>query len=115
MISKATLILPLALAATLAGCGPATQDPTPQDPMPVPHLTPPVSQDGALEAREPDTCHAIDYASALGQPAAIIPTLGITQPINVVEWRGIEPQEYNAQRIVFRLDASGNIFNIDCG
>jgi hypothetical protein len=32
-----------------------------------------------------------------------------------VEFRGIEPQEYNPQRIVFRLDQFGNVYNIDCG
>lgn len=80
----------------------------------MPHLTAPVTG-GALEQREPDTCHAVDYVSALGQPGSVIPNLGISRPINVVEWRGIEPQEYNPQRIVFRLDQAGNIFNIDCG
>lgn len=71
--------------------------------------------DDALQKREPDTCHAIDYVSALGKPAATIQTLGITGPTNVVEWRGLEPQVYNPKRIVFRLDAAGNIYNIDCG
>ncbi len=77
-------------------------------------MTPTVTE-GALEQREPDTCHAADYVSALGQPGSVIPTLGISRPINVVEWRGLEPQEYNPQRIVFRLDQTGKIFNIDCG
>ncbi|MFT3689934.1 hypothetical protein [Paenirhodobacter sp.] len=99
----------------LAGCQSTTEDPAPTDPVPAPHLTPAVSQEGALEQREPDTCHAGDQVAALGQPASVIPTLGISRPINVVEWRGIEPQEYNPQRIVFRLDQTGKIFNIDCG
>ncbi len=104
-----------AAALTLAACQsePAVE-PAPLEPVPVPHMTAAVT-DGALQQREPDTCHAVDYVSALGQPSSVIPSLGITRPINVVEWRGIEPQEYNPQRIVFRLDASGNIFNIDCG
>lgn len=121
-----TLTLPafppaLALAPLLASlmllgaCNDAQQDPVAEQPLPVPHMTPTVSQDGALEEREPDTCHAADYTAALGRPSSVIPTLGITRPINVVEWRGIEPQIYNPQRIVFRLDAAGNIFNIDCG
>lgn len=99
----------------LAGCQSTTENSAPTDPVPVPHMTPAVSQEGALEQREPDTCHAKDQVSVLGQPASVIPTLGITRPINVVEWRGIEPQEYNPQRIVFRLDQTGKIFNIDCG
>ncbi|MCE5973452.1 hypothetical protein LZA78_08170 [Sinirhodobacter sp. WL0062] len=103
-----------AAALTLAAC---QSEPIEEAPpvMPAPYMTPAVTQTGGLEQREPDTCHAIDYVSALGQPGAIIPTLGITRPVNVIEWRGIEPQEYNPQRIVFRLDAVGNIFNIDCG
>jgi hypothetical protein len=99
----------------LAGCQSTTQDKAPSEPVPVPHMTPAVSQQGALEQREPDTCHAKDYTSTLGQPASIVPSLGISRPVNIVEWRGIEPQEYNPQRIVFRLDQAGNIFNIDCG
>ncbi len=113
MLAKVSL--PLLLALSLAACGPRPEDLPPEDVTPAPFMTAPVSQLGALEERAPDTCHAADYVSALGQPGTIIPTLGITRPVNVVEWRGIEPQEYNAQRIVFRLDAKGNIFNIDCG
>ncbi|MGD9917485.1 MAG: hypothetical protein AB7U46_05655 [Paenirhodobacter sp.] len=112
MLAKFSVIAVLAL--TLSACQSTTEDTTPAEPLPTPHMTPTVTE-GALEQREPDTCHAIDYTSALGQPASVIPTLGISRPINVVEWRGIEPQIYNPQRIVFRLDAAGNIFNIDCG
>lgn len=112
MLSKFSVITLAALA--LAGCQSTADDPALEEPMPVPHLTAPVTE-GALQQREPDTCHAIDYVSALGQPSAVIPTLGITRPINVIEWRGLEPQEYNPQRVVFRLDGAGNIFNIDCG
>lgn len=112
MLSKFSVIAVAALA--LAGCQSTTEDQMPADPAPTPHMTAPVTE-GALEQREPDTCHAANYVSALGQPSAVIPTLGITRPVNVVEWRGLEPQEYNPQRVVFRLDAAGNIFNIDCG
>jgi len=114
MISKFPLLAVAALA--LAACGGApTPEEAPEDNVPVPHLTAPVFQTGVLENRSPDTCHAAQYASALGQPASIIPSLGIADPINVIEWRGIEPQEYNSHRVVFRLDQKGNIFNIDCG
>ena len=44
-----------------------------------------------------------------------IPVLGITRQYRVVEYRGIEPQEYDPLRIVFRLDAAGNIQAVDCG
>ncbi|WP_415182867.1 hypothetical protein [Phaeovulum sp.] len=75
----------------------------------------PVISDNLLQEREPDLCHAADYASYLTQSADVIPSLGITQPYRIVEWRGIEPQEYSANRLVFRLDQNGNIFNVDCG
>ncbi|AOZ70463.1 hypothetical protein LPB142_14905 [Rhodobacter xanthinilyticus] len=112
MLIRLSLIA--AAALSLAACQSPVED-TPPQPLPTPHMTPAVTQTGPLEQREPDTCHAADHIGVLGQPASVIPTLGITRAINVVEWRGIEPQEYNPQRVVFRLDAAGNIFNIDCG
>lgn len=105
-------LLALAVIAPLAACAPA---PTPEAVAPVQPLpTTPVAVSG-LESREPDACHAKDYVSALGQPGAVIPGLGVSRDYRVVEYRGIEPQEYDPLRIVFRLDASGNIYNIDCG
>lgn len=108
------LIALLALAP-LAACTPAYAP----EPEPVPAVAPlpptPVAGVSGLEAREPDACHAKDYVSALGQPGTVIRTLGVTREYRVVEYRGIEPQEYNPLRIVFRLDAAGNIYNIDCG
>ena len=108
------LIALLALAP-LAACAPAYQP----EPEPIPAVAPiaptPVAGVSGLEAREPDACHAKNYVSALGQPGSVIPSLGVTREYRVVEYRGIEPQEYNALRIVFRLDAAGNIYNVDCG
>ncbi|SNT72991.1 hypothetical protein [Paracoccus seriniphilus] len=112
---KMTLFLPFAaVMATLAGCAPA---PVPT-PAPEPVVTlPPVPTEGiaGLEERQPDLCKAKDYVAYLGQPGTVIQTLGITRNYRVVEYRGIEPQEYDPLRLVFRLDASGNIYNIDCG
>ncbi|MDS9466949.1 hypothetical protein RGQ15_05070 [Paracoccus sp. MBLB3053] len=104
----------LAALAPLAACAPST--PAPQT-MPVVDPVPmvPVAGVSGLESREPDACKAKSYVSALGQPGSIIPSLGVTRDYRVVEFRGIEPQEYDPLRIVFRLDASGNIYNIDCG
>ena len=106
------LIALLALSP-LAACAPAPQ-PVPE---PVPQVVPPAPVAGVsgLQSREPDACHAKNYVSALGQPGSIIPSLGVTREYRVVEYRGIEPQEYDPLRIVFRLDAAGNIYNIDCG
>ncbi|MBD9526594.1 MULTISPECIES: hypothetical protein [Paracoccus] len=106
-------LLLLAALSPLAACAPAPA------PEPIPQVAPapiaPVAGVSGLQSREPDACHAKDYVSALGQPGTVIPSLGITRELRVVEYRGIEPQEYNPLRIVFRLDASGKIYNIDCG
>lgn len=109
-------LLALALAAApLAACAPAPA-PVPAVPVtaPVAPVTP-VNGIAGLEERQPDACHAKDYVAALGQPGSIIPSLGITREYTVVEYRGIESQEYNSLRIKFRLDQAGNIYNIDCG
>lgn len=114
--------LALAAGTALAGCAaippvvPAVMAPAAVvvDPAPV-AVPPPVSGVAGLQSREPDLCHAADYRAALGQPGTVIPTLGVTRSYRVVEYRGIEPQEYDPLRIVFRLDAAGNIQNVDCG
>ena len=109
-----------AVAITLAGCVPVEAPVAPDlanEPIagvPIDGVAETPNAPG-LEAREPDLCHAIDYVPYLSQPGTVVETLGITRPYRVVPWRGIEAQEYNAGRIVFRLDPSGNIFNIDCG
>ncbi|RMC36579.1 hypothetical protein [Paracoccus alkanivorans] len=112
-----TTILPIAATtALLAGCMPAPQPaPTPAV-QPVQPLAPtPVQGISGLEEREPDLCGAKEYTQYLSQPGSVIPTLGLSKEYRVVEHRGIEPQDYDPNRIVFRLDASGNIYNIDCG
>lgn len=120
-----SLILPLAVAAALlAGCmpvpahmqaaPPAPLAPIPE-PMPLPVAPPPTLASSGLQERQPDVCGKGQYQSQIGQHGSIIPSLGITKPYRVVEYRGIEPQDYSAGRIVFRLDASGTILNIDCG
>ncbi|MCL7463567.1 I78 family peptidase inhibitor [Phaeovulum sp. NW3] len=104
----------LAAVILLAACQPPMpiEEPMPQTPAPMLLGADPA---GGLEERMPDTCKAIDYVAYLGQPGGVIATIPFTQPHRVVEWRGIEAQEYNPQRVVFRLDAAGNIYNIDCG
>lgn len=114
-----TRTLPLvAVVAALAGCAPAPA-PAPV-PLAAPIAAPPVAPlptagISGLEERQPDLCGAKAYVPYLGQPGTVIRSLGVTREYRVVEFRGIEPQEYNPQRIVFRLDGSGNIYNIDCG
>ncbi len=98
-------------SASLAACAPVP----PPAPEPAPVVIPQVDGVAGLESREPDACHAKDYVVALGQPGSTIAALGVARAYRVVEYRGIEPQEYDPLRIVFRLDAAGNIYNIDCG
>lgn len=110
-----TRLTALALtAALLAGCV-AAPPPPPAVPDPAPVVIPQVTGVAGLQTREPDVCKAAPYRTAIGQPASVIPTLGVTRQYRVVEYRGIEPQEYDPLRIVFRLDAAGNIQAVDCG
>ena len=110
-----TRLTALALSALLAGCVVAPPPPAVVvDPAPV-VMPPPVSGVAGLQSREPDGCKASTYRTAIGQPGSVIPVLGITRQYRVVKYRGIEPQEYDPNRIVFRLDAAGIITNVDCG
>ena len=114
-------LIALLVASPLAACvAPVRSLPPPAPgiaPVPVPAVEAPapVAGFGGLEERKPDACHAKDYTSAMGQPGSAIPTLGVTRDYRVVEYRGIEPQEYDPLRIVFRLDQSGTVYQIDCG
>ena len=112
----------LVAALSLGACVAAPPPPVVIDPAPVvapvtAAVATPVAVTGVagLQSREPDACHAGNYRSSIGQPGTVIPQLGITRSYRVVEYRGIEPQEYDSLRIVFRLDAAGNIQSVDCG
>ncbi len=107
-------LAPVALLA-LTACAPAPAPETVAVADPAAAATIPVTQISGLQERAPDLCKGSMYVSYLGQPGSLIPTMGITREYRVVQWRGIEPQDYNPARIVFRLDASGKIYNIDCG
>ena len=115
-----TILLPLVAAALVSGCMAPAPVPMPMpEPAPVAYVPPapqPVLGVAGLTERKPDLCGATkNYASIVGQPGNVIPTLGITKEYRVVEYRGIEPQEYNPNRIVFRLDSTGLISGVDCG
>lgn len=102
-----------AYAPTPAVAAPATYyAPVAVTPASVP---PPAAGITGLTEREPDLCGAKSYARSIGQPASAITSLGLTKTFRVVEYRGIEPQVYDPNRIVFRLDAAGTITQIDCG
>lgn len=105
--------LPLVAIFGLAACTPM---PAAEAPLPPQEVVAPASGIAGLTTREPTLfCKADSYTSHLGQSGTIIPHLGINRPYRVVEFRGIEPQDYDPNRIIFRLDAAGNITNIDCG
>lgn len=113
------LILLLAVVPLAACVAPQRIEPVPAavpEPVyPAVSAVSPVAGISGLETREPDVCKASTYRSAIGQPGAVIPTLGVSREYRVVEYRGIEDQEYDPMRVIFRLDQSGNISNIDCG
>ncbi|WP_176804835.1 hypothetical protein [Paracoccus isoporae] len=106
----APLIAVLALSACMA---PPQIEEAPVQPPGIEPL--PTAYDDGLTERKPDLCKASSYAGQIGQPGGVIPTLGIERSYRVVEYRGIEPQEYDPNRIVFRLDEMGNISAVDCG
>ncbi|WP_347137728.1 hypothetical protein [Paracoccus sp. SSK6] len=115
-----TILLTCLAAALLSGCMAPAPVPVPVPvPAPVAYAPPapaPVAGVSGLTERKPDLCGASkNYASAIGQPGSVIPTLGVTNDYRVVEYRGIEPQDYVPSRVVFRLDAAGTITNVDCG
>ncbi|MBU2956960.1 hypothetical protein Q4511_04415 [Paracoccus sp. 1_MG-2023] len=85
--------------------------------IPAPAANVPTAANGidGLEERKPDLCKAQAFRSAIGQPGSSIPSLGVEKTYRVVEYRGIEPQDYDPNRVVFRLDAAGTITNVDCG
>ena len=115
-----TILLPLAAASLVSACMAPAPVPAPiPEPAPVAYVPPaptPALGVAGLTERKPDLCGATkNYGSSVGQPGSVIPTLGITKDYRVVEYRGIEPQDYDPNRIVFRLDAAGTITNVDCG
>ena len=114
MTKTPRILASFAAMAMLAGCvggNPAADMPVqPAGIEPLPTMA-----DDGLAERKPDLCKASTYANYVGQPGAVIPTLGITKDYRVVEFRGIEPQEYDPNRIVFRLDGTGLISGVDCG
>lgn len=109
------ILAPLLIVLAVSGCamrGGGAND----VPVQPPGIEPlPTAADDGLTERKPDLCKASTYSNVIGQPGTVVPTLGITKDYRVVEYRGIEPQEYDPNRIVFRLDSTGNISGVDCG
>lgn len=99
------MALPLALAA----CAPVPE------PLPLPLPDPNIDLTPGLNDKEPDTCHATDYAYLVGQPESVLPTAGITKTYRVITPGAIITQEYSAQRIDVRVDDLGIITALSCG
>lgn len=98
------------LAATLlalAACAPVPEPLVPPDPNV--DLTP------GLNDKEPDTCHATEYAYLVGQPDTALATAGITRPYRVITPGAIITQEYSAQRIDVMVNDLGIITSLSCG
>ncbi|WBU64549.1 hypothetical protein PAE61_03630 [Paracoccus aerodenitrificans] len=112
---KPRFLAPLAAALALAGCVVAPRAPVEEAVVNPPVAPLPTASDDGLQERKPDLCKASTYSGQIGQPGSVIAGLGIERDYRIVEYRGIEPQEYDPNRIVFRLDASGNISGVDCG
>lgn len=107
------LALPFVALFGLAACTPM---PATDAPPTLHDTVMPTSGIAGLTTREPTLfCQADRYTPYLGQPGSVIPGLGVDRTHLVVEFRGIEPQDYDPNRIIFRLDAAGNISEIDCG
>ena len=105
------LALPFVALFGIAACTPMpAASPPPQE------VITPVSGIAGLTTREPTLfCKADRYTPYLGQPGSVIAQLGVPQPYRVIEHRGLSPQDYDPNRIIIRLDAAGNISEVDCG
>ncbi len=109
MTTAASPLALLALLATLAACT------KPPEPDPVPVYDPNVDVTPGWNEKEPDTCHAGDYAHLMGQPASILPSAGISREYRVIAPGSIVTQEYNSARIDISTDANGLIVRMSCG
>ncbi|QDC08389.1 hypothetical protein FHY55_03635 [Oceanicola sp. D3] len=100
----------LILLTALSACQPPVET-LPEDDAPIQD-----NVDSGLVEREPDICGASAYrTSAIGQPASVIPTLGVTRKTRVIPHGGIVTQEYNPYRMNFYLDSTGLISRVTCG
>lgn len=115
----------LAALGVLAACQQTVDTDLPDQPMPDAEIIvedaldenglPLVSEGESLEFREPDTCKSEKLPDVIGQGVDIIPTLGLTEAVRIVQPGDIVSQEYDAYRTNFYLDANGLIVEVKCG
>lgn len=74
-----------------------------------------VNTEGGFNEREPDTCGAEDFQTALGQSREIIPGLGVSREIRIISPGDIVTQEYNPLRMNFYVNGNGIITRVTCG
>lgn len=101
-----------------AGAAPQQAAAPAQPPVPVQPSYGPVDTPGSnsrLQERQPDLCQASSFAHVVGQPSSAVAGLGISRPYRIVEFRGIEAQQYQPERVNFHLDQQGLVSRVDCG
>lgn len=118
-------VMVLAALGFLAACQQTVDTDLPDQPLPDAEIIvedaldetgqPIVSAGESLEFREPDTCKSEQLPDVIGQSPDIIPTLGLTEAVRIIQPGDIVTQEYDAYRTNFYLDATGLIAEVKCG
>ncbi|RYH03865.1 hypothetical protein EU805_00390 [Salipiger sp. IMCC34102] len=100
------LIATLGLIALTTACtGPRSDGPVPQAPV----------VDNPVPTGTDNTCGGRRYGSLVGKNAEVLETVLIMGPIQVIRPGMVTAQDYNPERINFRIGASGLIEGITCG
>lgn len=101
-----------ALILGLAACAPA--------PEPEPVFDPNVDVTPGLNDKEPDTCHAVNFAFYVGKPVADLKLAVAHRAQQVGSFQILAPgalgtQEYDSGRINAHIDAAGTVTRLSCG
>ena len=91
----------------LAACAP--------EPEPVPLYDPNVDLTPGLNDKEPDTCHAGNFASYIGKPVTELQAAAADKPLVVLAPGALGSQEYDAARINAFVDQTGTLYRLSCG
>lgn len=106
------LWLLLCLSAAACAAPPAPE------PMPsaAPVFDPSVDVTPGFNDREPDTCKAAGLQGYVGQPVAVVQGLGLPGPLRIIApGEMYDQEEYHANRVDVRVDATETITSISCG
>lgn len=102
------------LALALVACTTVDDEPVVIEPGTEPTVEDPTENGGLIE-RLPDTCKLPQVMENVGQPASVVPALGLTRPYRIVGPNDIVTQEYNPARVNFYTNSEGIIVRIACG